>query len=242
MPDDPNRCPFCGRFFASGKKGVSDHVGNAQNKDCYSKFYHAHSPPAHDRRSSSPSSESSESSSASSAANDDPPPPLYEAAPYWDYAQGGLPDDADDSSSLSLDDLQPPPPHSKAEPHVLNCHRVKHQWGGKSFGHGNTVLDDIRFNDKFAAEREELLYFPFASELEWELAAWMSKAGMSVEHRDAFFKLQFVRIEAYDNLSLKLILLLGHDFASNALLQVCKRLAEAHRTSTSTSSLEVSSR
>lgn len=195
MSGDPNRCPFCGKHFPSGKKGVLDHVGNVQNKECHSKFYRTRPPsPTRDRRSSSPSSNSSRSSRVSLTSGDDEPPALFPDAPESDHAQGDFLEDSDDSSSMSLDDLQPPPPHAKAEPHVLNCHRVKHQWGGKSFGPANTVLDDIRFNDKFWEERESILYFPFASELEWELAAWISKADMSKEHQDAFFRLQFVRI------------------------------------------------
>lgn len=64
----------------------------------------------------------------------------------------------------------------------------------RTFGRTGTFLDDIRLNDQFAEERNDCLYFPFDSEMDWGVAAWLSRSGMSMSVIDEFFRLEYVRL------------------------------------------------
>lgn len=63
-----------------------------------------------------------------------------------------------------------------------------------TFGQSATFLDDIRLNDQFAGERKDCLYFPFNSKMDWEVAAWLNRSGMSMSVIDEFFRLEYVRV------------------------------------------------
>ena len=61
----------------------------------------------------------------------------------------------------------------------------------QTFGKGQTFFD--KFNaDKFCNHRRENLYYPFASRLEWQLALWLLRSGVSMAATDAFLSLKIV--------------------------------------------------
>lgn len=83
--------------------------------------------------------------------------------------------------------------HPRAEPRTQDNHYVKHPTAGAAFGPGLTVLEDIRLNNKFAKEQEGNIFYPFASEMDWEVGSWLSRLNVSMELVDEFFRLEFLR-------------------------------------------------
>jgi len=59
------------------------------------------------------------------------------------------------------------------------------------FGKGKTYMD-LFDDDEYAGNRETNLYYPFASQPEWELASFLLKSGLSMVAMDEFLKLQMV--------------------------------------------------
>ncbi|KAJ7166605.1 hypothetical protein C8R46DRAFT_899136 [Mycena filopes] len=59
----------------------------------------------------------------------------------------------------------------------------------KTYGRGTTFMDGFH-DDPFAAQREQNLYYPFASADEWEFASFLSNANMSVSTIDQLLKLR----------------------------------------------------
>jgi hypothetical protein len=51
---------------------------------------------------------------------------------------------------------------------------------------------DLFDDDEYAENREMNLYYPFASQPEWELASFLLKSGLSMVAIDEFLKLQMV--------------------------------------------------
>lgn len=47
--------------------------------------------------------------------------------------------------------------------------------------------------DEFASRRKKNLYYPFASEAEWQMASFLLRSGMTMKDIDDFLKLQLVR-------------------------------------------------
>jgi hypothetical protein len=61
----------------------------------------------------------------------------------------------------------------------------------ESFGKGKTYMD-LFDDDEYAENRKTNLYYPFASQPEWELALYLLKSGLSMVAVDEFLKLQMV--------------------------------------------------
>lgn len=74
------------------------------------------------------------------------------------------------------------PPHERYE---------RHPTAGQSHGEGTTVLEDIALNN-FVEERKSNIYYPFANQDDWEVAAWISNSGLSTRDINAFLQLTFV--------------------------------------------------
>ena len=53
---------------------------------------------------------------------------------------------------------------------------------------------DLFNKDEYADARQTNLYYPFASQLEWELASFLLKSDLSRVAIDQFLKLQLVSI------------------------------------------------
>ena len=61
----------------------------------------------------------------------------------------------------------------------------------KAFIGGTTFMDSF-WQDKYAEERRENLYFPFTSSNEWEFASWCSRSGLSITAIDSLLSLNTV--------------------------------------------------
>ena len=64
----------------------------------------------------------------------------------------------------------------------------------KVFGEGETYMD-LFDQDKYANERMANLYYPFASQSEWELASYLLKSDLSMAAIDEFLNLQLVSLK-----------------------------------------------
>jgi len=63
-----------------------------------------------------------------------------------------------------------------------------HDWGA-----GETFMEKFDLDD-FANQYKQNLYYPFASQEDWEMAAFLLQSGMSMALIDDFLKLQIVSI------------------------------------------------
>lgn len=61
------------------------------------------------------------------------------------------------------------------------------------FGQGETFMD-IFDRDEHAEKRQANLYYPFASQPEWELASYLLKSNLTVSATDEFLGLQMVSL------------------------------------------------
>ena len=84
---------------------------------------------------------------------------------------------------------QPPQPEQDAT--LPPFHTDFFLGSSKVFGKGETYLD--LFNeDEYAGARQTNLYYPFATQPEWELASFLLKSDLSRVAIDQFLKLQLV--------------------------------------------------
>ena len=60
-----------------------------------------------------------------------------------------------------------------------------------TWGAGKTFMDTFDLDD-YADERQENLYYPFASKEDWEMAAFLLRSGLSMALIDDFLSLQLV--------------------------------------------------
>jgi hypothetical protein len=71
-------------------------------------------------------------------------------------------------------------------------HREYYKGAAKTYGRADTFMDIFR-QDKYAKDRENNVYYPFASANEWELASYITRSNMTVAATDDFLKLRLVR-------------------------------------------------
>ncbi|KAJ7910233.1 hypothetical protein B0H13DRAFT_2232945 [Mycena leptocephala] len=92
--------------------------------------------------------------------------------------------------------------HWDDEPNVPapnSPHREYYKGAAKTYGRADTFMDIFR-QDKYAKDRENNVYYPFASADEWELASYIIRSNMTVAATDEFLKL---RLTAKMHLSFK---------------------------------------
>ena len=58
---------------------------------------------------------------------------------------------------------------------------------------GGTTFMDQFFNDEYSRFRHENIYYPFASEVDWQLASWLLRSHLSMAAIDTFLSLKLVR-------------------------------------------------
>ena len=51
---------------------------------------------------------------------------------------------------------------------------------------------DVFWQDKYAQEQQENLYYPFASDEEWEFSSWCLHSGLSMAAIDSLLSLSIV--------------------------------------------------
>lgn len=66
----------------------------------------------------------------------------------------------------------------------------------QTYGKGPTFMD-IFDGDEYAAMREENLYYPWASQPEWELASFLLRSSLSMVAMDQFLSLKIVNLAFY---------------------------------------------
>lgn len=64
----------------------------------------------------------------------------------------------------------------------------------QTYGTKPTLLEEIHQNDTYSEERKDNLFYPFSSEEDWEVAAWLSGLNVSMKLIDGFFKLKYVSL------------------------------------------------
>lgn len=69
---------------------------------------------------------------------------------------------------------------------------IKYPFAGHVHNRSHGFMDTF-YTDKFAEERIENPYYPFASRAEWELASFLSRADLSMKFIDEFLSLELVR-------------------------------------------------
>jgi len=101
--------------------------------------------------------------------------------------------------SQDPNDTLPPNPHSPEHPDdwrspsptLPASSRVDFPGAGMTYGQAPTFLD--RFNeDQYAQFRKMNKFYPFSSEVEWELASFLLSSDLSMQKIDEFLKLKLV--------------------------------------------------
>lgn len=74
-----------------------------------------------------------------------------------------------------------------------NPFRIKqHPTSSRVFGHGETFMDQFDKDQFVEARKQGLLYYPFATRDEWELASFLLQSNLSMSAIDRFLKLELV--------------------------------------------------
>ena len=60
-----------------------------------------------------------------------------------------------------------------------------------NYGGGHTFMDTFDA-DRFSSERQDNLFYPFASKAEWEFASWLANSGLSMTAIDKCLSLDIV--------------------------------------------------
>lgn len=63
---------------------------------------------------------------------------------------------------------------------------------GKDYGKARNALEDIDIHDMYPGEREECVYYPFKSEEDFAMAAWLLESGVSMAYINTLLKLPMV--------------------------------------------------
>ena len=60
-----------------------------------------------------------------------------------------------------------------------------------TYGQGTTFMSEF-FTDKYAHLRHENIFYPFASQEDWQLGSWLLRSGLSMAAIDSFLSLELV--------------------------------------------------
>ncbi|KAJ6553956.1 hypothetical protein DFH09DRAFT_1248558 [Mycena vulgaris] len=76
--------------------------------------------------------------------------------------------------------------------HTNRTCREDFRGAARTVGGGKTFIDHFH-NDQHADKRAQNLYYPFATEEEWELVSWFTRANLSMAATNEFLKLRLVK-------------------------------------------------
>lgn len=93
----------------------------------------------------------------------------------------------ENNNSMDIDNT----PNSPMAESSQSYFREEYPRASGIFGQGNTFMDNFNLN-QYSNERKSNLYYPFASEEEWELALFLLRSGLSMASIDQFLKLSLV--------------------------------------------------
>ena len=99
--------------------------------------------------------------------------------------------DAMDMMDVNKANYQSDDQYPKQDATLPPTHTELFPGASDTFGQGQTYMD-LFDEDDHAGKREMNLYYPFASQPEWELASFLLKSGLSMVATDEFLKLQMV--------------------------------------------------
>jgi hypothetical protein len=92
-----------------------------------------------------------------------------------------------DAMDMDMNDDQYPEQHATLPP----IYTELYPGASDTFGQGETYMK-LFDEDEHAEKRKKNLYYPFASQPEWELASFLLRSGLSMKATDEFLKLQMV--------------------------------------------------
>ena len=76
-------------------------------------------------------------------------------------------------------------------PHSKSYYTEIYPGAAQTYGKGQTFMDTFNA-DKYAAMRKENIYYPWASQPEWELASFLLRSSLSLAAIDQFLSLNIV--------------------------------------------------
>ena len=100
-------------------------------------------------------------------------------------------DTTDAIDAIDMDGANGPPNGQYPEQAATIPHTQVFSGASEIFGNSKTYMD-LFDDDEYAGNRETNMYYPFASQPEWELASFLLKSGLSMVATDEFLKLQMV--------------------------------------------------
>lgn len=103
---------------------------------------------------------------------------------YDDHWQMDIDDTPHDDQQLDTESQDPTPSH----PGMVEMFPRASQ----TFPHGQTFMDQF-FSDKYGELRKDNLFYPFASQQDWQVASWLLRSRLSMAAIDGFLSLDLVR-------------------------------------------------
>ncbi|KAJ6456806.1 hypothetical protein C8R47DRAFT_1227761 [Mycena vitilis] len=157
------RCPLCHKAF-SRPEDVRNHL-NQPNGKCHASFH----------------------SSIQKAAKD-----VEQRLAEIDQDTMEVDDDEDgDSFDFPMDGAEDMEEYTDDTPPNSGLRKTLYAGAAQTFGRGKTFMDKFH-EDKYAPERRDNLYHPFASRHEWQLVSFIIRWKMTVAQVDEFLKLPLV--------------------------------------------------
>jgi len=84
-------------------------------------------------------------------------------------------------------------PHPELTPEPPKPLHVEFTGAGQTFGRAKSFINRF-YDDNYTSYRVQNSYYPFADQVEWELASFLLGSGMSMQKVDEFLKLKLVRL------------------------------------------------
>ena len=170
-------CPDCGKRFANETR-VLQHM-NQPSSACSSWMdnllrFHRHTSAAGNHANIHSSDRHQPASHSETALDADN---AFAQEEFW-------PNDSTETASFN-EDRDHIAPAVDTHPNVPSMHP-----GGKTF------MDQF-FSDEYSRFRQENLYYPFASESDWQLASWLLRSHLSMAAIDTFLSLELVRFSVF---------------------------------------------
>ena len=124
-------------------------------------------------------------------------PPTESGAQHHDNSSAATEDEYDIEMGFENYHNSPesaPPAAFGDQPEQLGPERFVEMYEGSAecFPGGKTFMDEF-MADRYAEQRQENLYFPWASQSEWDFASWLLRSRLSMAAIDSLLALDLVR-------------------------------------------------
>jgi hypothetical protein len=114
-----------------------------------------------------------------------------------DFAHDDYPTESGNDIEMALDGQGPSSSNIQQ-----SQYREDFTGAARVYGTGKTFMGKFD-SDGFAEQRKENLYYPFASKVDWEMAAFLLRSRMSMAMIDDFLKLELVSTPLHNLNALK---------------------------------------